>query len=244
MRLEFREYTLHTDSLVSVIIPAFNAARYLPDTLDSVLAQNLPLDVIVVDDGSDDGTRDVLERYAGRIRVTCQERQGAGAARNRGVAIASGEYLAFLDADDLWPAARLGRALAWLHGHEAVDMVFGHAEEFYSPDLTPEEQQRLVKRDGTRPFYSACTMVVRQPSFSRTGGFTASWKAGEFVDWYLRAADQGLRAEMLDDLVLRRRVHRGHLGKRTDAASQDYVRIVRHSLERRRAAARANAAHA
>ncbi len=231
---------MRVDAEVSVIIPAFNAVHYVSDTLDSVLAQDVALEVLVVDDGSDDGTGELLDRYTGRVSVERQARQGAGAARNRGVAIASCEYLAFLDADDLWPANRLARAIARLRAVDTLDMVFGHAEEFYSPDLTQEERSRLGRRDGTHPFYSACTMVVRRASFLRTGGFTPTWKAGEFVDWYLRAVDSGLRAEMLDDVVLKRRVHRGHLGKRTEAASQDYVRIVRHSLERRRAAARAN----
>lgn len=222
---------------VSVVIPTYNTVRFLGAAIESVLAQDVALDLTVVDDGSDDGTESLVQRYAA-CRYIRQARQGAGVARNRGAAESgSAPYLAFLDADDLFTPRRLSAQLAFLDGHPDVDMVFGHAEEFYDDELTPEERERLARRDGTQPFYSACTMVVRHRAFMQTGGFGTDWTAGEFVDWYLRAVDGGLRAEMLPMTVLRRRVHRGHIGKRTDASARDFARIVRHALQRRRAAA-------
>src|SRR2546423_7727277 len=88
---------------VSVVVPAYNYARYLPQAIDSALGQtHPPLEVIVVDDGSTDDTPRVLDAYGDRIRAVRQANQGAGAARNAGIAVARGEYVAFLDSDDLW----------------------------------------------------------------------------------------------------------------------------------------------
>jgi glycosyltransferase involved in cell wall biosynthesis len=89
--------------LVSVVIPAYNAGRYIADTLDAALTQTYSRrEVIVVDDGSTDDTRARLEPYRPRIRYIEQKNAGAGAARNRGIQAATGDYIAFLDADDLW----------------------------------------------------------------------------------------------------------------------------------------------
>ena len=98
---------------VSVVVPAYNYARYLPKAIDSALGQtHPPLEVIVVDDGSTDDTPRVLAAYADRIRVIRQANQGAGAARNAGIAAARGEYVAFLDSDDLWHPRKLELQLA------------------------------------------------------------------------------------------------------------------------------------
>ena len=88
---------------LSIIIPAYNAAKYIRSTIDCALAQSLSEnEVIVVDDGSTDDTIDILESYGDEIRVIRQENRGVSAARNRGIGEARGQWLAFLDADDLW----------------------------------------------------------------------------------------------------------------------------------------------
>src|SRR3954470_1810603 len=111
---------------VSVIIPTYNYARYLPQAIDSALGQtHAPLEVIVVDDGSTDDTPRVLEAYASRIRVIRQANQGAGAARNAGIAAARGEYVAFLDSDDLWRRDKLELQLARFR--EEPDLGLVHA---------------------------------------------------------------------------------------------------------------------
>lgn len=222
--------------LVSVVIPTYDSAHFLADAIDSVFAQDVSLALTVVDDGSMDGTATVVQRYPA-CQYVRQEQLGPAAARNRGAGMSDAPYLAFLDADDLFTPGRLAAQLAFLDVHEEVDMVFGHAEEFHASDLSDLEKSRLVKREGSHPFYSACTMVVRRRAFEAAGAFDSGWKTGEFVDWYLRAVDAGLRPAMLPSVVLRRRVHRGHIDKRTDASARDYARIIRHALQRRRAAA-------
>jgi glycosyltransferase involved in cell wall biosynthesis len=109
---------------VSVIMPAYNHARYLGEAIESVLSQTLtPLEVIVVDDGSTDATSEVLDRYKDRIRIIRQVNQGVSAARNNGAAVAMGEYLAFLDADDLWALEKLERQIECFANKRELGLV-------------------------------------------------------------------------------------------------------------------------
>jgi GT2 family glycosyltransferase len=110
---------------ISVVVPAYNAAATLAATLDSLLAQTEPaVEIIVVDDGSKDDTRGVLARYGGRVKGILQTNSGVSAARNRGVAESSGEWVAFCDADDLWDPDKLRVAAAVLRARPEANMLF------------------------------------------------------------------------------------------------------------------------
>ena len=116
-----------------------------------------------------------------------------------------------------------------------VDAVFGHAREFISPELGAEERAAVRTRE-IRPFRAKSTMLVRRSFVDRVGPFDTALATGEFVDWYTRAEDLGMRAVMLDEVVLRRRIHTGNHGRGPDRRSSDYVRIARRTLQRRREA--------
>lgn len=113
---------------VSVVVPAYNLARYLGRAIDSALAQDWPadaLEVIVVDDGSTDETPQVLAAYGDRIRVIRQDNGGLVRAVDRGLAEVTGDYVALLDADDEWPTDRVTRHVAFLEAHPEVGLVHG-----------------------------------------------------------------------------------------------------------------------
>src|SRR2546426_10667200 len=96
------------ESLISCIVPVFNGERYLHETLNSILAQTYrPLEIIVADDGSTDGTRTIVASYGQQVRYLWQLNAGPAAARNLGLTAAKGEFIAFLDADDLWHPEKL-----------------------------------------------------------------------------------------------------------------------------------------
>src|SRR5262245_52729040 len=98
---------------VSVVVPTYNSARYLGAAVESVLEQSdRDLEVLVIDDGSRDETPDVMARYGPPVRYLRQENQGVSAARNHGLELASGRYVAFLDADDTWLPGKLNKQLA------------------------------------------------------------------------------------------------------------------------------------
>lgn len=132
---------------LSVVVPAYNAARTIAKTLDSILAQTLAaVDVVVVDDGSKDATREVLAAYADRAHVVLQQNSGVSAARNRGVAEAQGDWIAFCDADDLWHRDKLAIVAAAIEAAPDADLVF---HDFWSI-----EEDRIVDARSTHSAYS------------------------------------------------------------------------------------------
>jgi glycosyltransferase involved in cell wall biosynthesis len=227
---------------VSVIVPVRDGERYLPEALESIVEQTLaPAEVIVVDDGSTDGTSGVAARFGPPVRCLRVAPAGVAAAVNRGVGAARGSLIALLDADDIWTRGKLGLQVAALERDRALDVVFGHVEHFVSPELA--EAQRASIRVPPEPLagYSRGTMLARREAMERVGPFDSRWRVGEFVDWWARAVEAGLCAEMLPEVVMRRRLHGGNMGVRKRDDRADFARVVREALDRRRAAPREGA---
>jgi glycosyltransferase involved in cell wall biosynthesis len=222
--------------LVSVMIPVYNGAAYLGEAIESVLAQTYrPLELIVVDDGSDDGSDEVARVYGDDLLYVRQRRGGNGAARNRALEHATADFFAFLDADDRFTPEKLERQMATLQANPELDMVFGHVVEFVSPEL--DEAARSAIRppaEGPRPWASPNLMLIRRASFFRAGLFSATLRVGVTVDWYARAQEQGLRSLALDDVVLERRIHTQNNGLRERDARLQYVQVLKAAIDRRR----------
>ena len=230
---------------VSVVIPVYNCERYLAEAIESVLAQtHANREVIVVNDGSTDGSAQEAKRFGDAVRYVFQRRAGAGAARNLGVQLAEGSFLAFLDADDLWMRDKLRLQLAAFVTDPELDGVFGQTEQFHSLELSAVAKSKTYCPAGLAPGYSQGTMLIKRHSYERVGSFETGWRTGEFLSWYLRATEEGLRTLMLPDLVLRRRLHETNQGIRERGAATDYVRILKASLDRRRDAEKHRAGQA
>src|SRR2546423_7926382 len=115
---------------VSVIIPNYNYARYVGGAIDSVLAQtHSDIEIIVVDDGSTDASKDVLLNYGDSIKTISQQNRGVSAARNNGVAASSGEYVAFLDADDEWLPQKIEKQVAMFRKDPSLGLVHVGVDE-------------------------------------------------------------------------------------------------------------------
>jgi glycosyltransferase involved in cell wall biosynthesis len=190
----------------------------------------------VVDDGSTDRSAQVIKRFGSAVHYVFQPQAGAGAARNRGVELTKGSFLAFHDADDLWTEDKLRLQLAAFAADTGLDVVFGHTEQFHSPELNATVKSETYCPVGLMPGYLPQAMLVKRSAFDRVGRFDTGWRVGEFLSWYLRAKEVGLRTLMLPDLVLRRRLHETNQGIRERGAATDYVRILKASLDRRRVA--------
>jgi glycosyltransferase involved in cell wall biosynthesis len=224
--------------LVSVLVGAYNAERYLGEALRSVLAQSYrPLELIVVDDGSTDRTAEVAQRH-GSVLYAYQENAGNGAARNRAVELASGELFAFLDADDRFVPGKLERQWEALEADPALDLVFGHVREFVSPELTEEQRAAIRPPSPTAPWTAPNLMLIRREAFFRVGAFSEELRVGVTVDWYARALEGGLRSLMLPDVVLERRLHLDNNGLRESDSRSQYLHVLKASLDRRRSAPR------
>lgn len=117
--------------LISCIVPVYNGELYLREAIDSILAQTYrPLEIIVVDDGSTDATPDVVAGYGDRLRYIRQPNAGPGAARNHGLNLAQGEFIAFLDADDLWHPDKLARQMTRFLNRPDLDLCITYAQHF------------------------------------------------------------------------------------------------------------------
>jgi glycosyltransferase involved in cell wall biosynthesis len=224
--------------LISVMIGVFNAAPYLGEAIDSVFAQTYrPLELIVVDDGSDDGSGDVARSYGDSVVYAYQENAGNGAARNHAVRLASGELFAFLDADDRFVPDKLERQWTALLDDPDLDMVFGQVREFVSPELT-EEQRSTIRSPapGPAPWTAPNLMLIKRESFLRVGPFSESVRVGVTVDWYARATEVSLRGLMLPEVVLERRLHLANNGLRERESRAQYLHVLKAALDRRRQA--------
>jgi glycosyltransferase involved in cell wall biosynthesis len=222
--------------LVSVLMPAYNAAAYIAEAIESALHQTWqPVEVIVVNDGSTDETSGAARRFVPPVRLFDKDHAGIGASRNRALEEARGEYFAMLDADDYWPPEKLERQMAVLVSRPDVDFVFGAVSQFVSPEFGSDEAEQRHPSAQYRPGLSSGTCLGRRAAFARVGPFREDLKVGEFVDWWARASELGVRSVVLPEVMLHRRVHRNNTVTRERAAQSDYVRVVHAALARRRA---------
>ncbi len=217
---------------VSVIIPVFNGERFLGQAIESVLAQDHPaLEVLVVDDGSTDASAAIAQRFGGAVRCVREENRGAAAARNAGVELSTGSLLAFLDADDTWLPDKLRLQLERLSLEPDLECVFGLVDHIYERD---ESERLQVRVQPAAAGLIPGAMLIKRDAFLRVGPFSGSTRIGEFIEWYGRAQDCGLRFEVIQHVVLHRRVHADNLSRRLAASRGDYLQILRTSLGRRR----------
>ena len=223
--------------LISVLMGVYNGASYLAEAIESILGQTYrPLELVVVDDGSSDGSGEIARSYGELVHYVGQENAGDGAARNAAVRVARGGLFAFMDADDRSSAERLERQHAALAADPTLDAVFAHTREFLSPGLT-DTQRASLRLPSTEAvaWLSPTSMLIRRDAFARVGPFSETLRLGSTVDWCARAIDLGLRTQMLPDILMERRLHTSNLGLRRSDSRHHYLEVVKTSLERRRA---------
>jgi glycosyltransferase involved in cell wall biosynthesis len=225
---------------ISVVIPAYNSERYVAEAIESALGQSHPpAEIIVIDDGSTDGTAEIVRRFSDRVHYLHQENGGIGNARNRGVQLAQCSFLSFVDSDDAWTKDKLSLQLQLFNSVPELDMVFGHAAQVVTGDAWDNRNANLSRMDLV-PAIIPGGILIKRESFFRVGAFRTDTKVGEFIDWYARAIELGLKSRVTPDLVLWRRLHDSNQGIRERASVSDYARVLKASLDRRRAAQRQN----
>lgn len=223
--------------LISCVVPTFNSARYLGEALDSILAQTYrPIEVIVTDDGSTDGTVDVVDAYSEHIRFVSQPTSGPSATRNLGLCAAKGGFVAFLDADDLWHPEKLERQMRRFEERRDLDVSVTHVRMFWADPLSEE---RAHYQDHSRaqniPGYATTTLLAPRRVFDTVGPFNTEYWFGDATDWFLRAREEGLVMELMPDVLTYHRMHESNLTRRRSRESRDeFLTIVKESLDRRR----------
>jgi len=220
---------------ISVLIPVYNGARYLQECIQSVCDQTLPAAaIIVVDDGSEDDTPRVAEAWGPRVRYERVAHGGLPYARNHGLRFAETDYVAFLDSDDIWSPTKLELQIAALARETEPAMVFGHVQQFISPDLSPEEAAKLWCQTAPLRGLFSSTLLIRKSDCQRAGPFDESLRTGEFIEWCARAKDVGIKSVMIPEVVCRRRLHRSNLGRGGAETHGHYAHMIKKVLDRRR----------
>ena len=192
--------------LVSVIMPIYNEANSLPAAIASLGRQNYPhLEILLIDDGSTDNTRQVVDRLTPRLtnylHYFYQENQGSAVARNRGLSQAKGELIGFLDGDNLWPGMKLKSQVDFLVSNPSVGIVQGYVQCFQNGYAA--NNQGPIERIG-KPFLNSNlgSGLFRKSVFERVGFFNETLNVYEDLDWFLRAQALGLTKKVLTEVML------------------------------------------
>ena len=217
---------------ISAIIPVWNGERYVADAIRSVLDQTRKVDeVIVVDDGSTDGTVEIVQSFPG-VRLIQQGNASPGPARNTGVSASRGDWLAFLDHDDLWVPEKIGVQARMAAQQPGIDAVLGLVRNFVSPELSPEAQSRIECPPNPLQGYTPSALMIRRDSFLRTGGWPNSERQG--VEWFALARESGLKFLEISEVLTKRRLHQTNRTRLRSSYNGDYARIAREMLARKR----------
>lgn len=222
--------------LVSCIVPVYDGERYVAETVESVLAQSHePIEILVVDDGSTDGTVEALTRFGDAIRVIRQENRGPSVARNRGMEESRGAFISFLDADDLWIEEKTELQMARFRDRPTLELCSGHIRSFWIPELDHErEQYASHPYHQERPMLSPCTVLVRRTVFERLGGFDPSLRNGEDTDWFLRMMKAEIDYETVPRLLVHRRQHTTNLTRAVRPSPEAMLVHLKRNLDRER----------
>jgi glycosyltransferase involved in cell wall biosynthesis len=215
--------------LVSVIIPVFNGERFLREAVESVLAQKYsPVEIIIVDDGSTDGTATVARSFPETVRYLHQTNHGPAAARNRGIEQAQGNLIAFADTDDLWPSHKLELQLPYLIRDSKIDIVLGRIQQV----LLSETQAKEI---GDPAFsVNLGSAVIRKSCFERVGLFDETMRYSEDVDWFMRAREGAAAIMTTDAVTLFYRQHEQNMTRGKSTSELNVLKALKKSLDRRR----------
>ena len=200
------------DKSLSVIIPAYQAEKYIAQAVASVRSQNWPgeIEIIVIDDGSADNTAAIAESLG--VRVIRKAQGGAASARNEGLRAAAGEFILLLDADDMFTPGSVEAMYAAMEQNDA-DAVFAMAEDFLSPELSDAQKAELKPRAAAYGGVLPGCSLIRRRVFDTIGLFDDTMKSGETVAWLLKLRDAGIKSVQLPVVTLRRRLHLTNTGR-------------------------------
>ncbi len=216
--------------LVSVVIPNYNYAHYLREAIDSVLAQTYPeIEVIVVDDGSSDTSREVLTGYGDGVKTVFQENQGVSAARNNGVAASSGEFVAFLDADDSWLPSKIERQVERFRSNPALGLIHVAVNEVDADGNSLLERYEglegnvagellMLKRAGILGGGSG--LMVTRKVFDEVCGFDTRLSTSADWDFFYQVSSH-YSVGFLPELLLRYRIHNTNMHANVAAMERD-----------------------
>ena len=220
---------------ISVLIPVYRAGKHVSEAVESVFKQHIRnMELIIVNDGSDDDSiihiKNAIEKAPEGISVSFIDmpHKGQAAARNTALNAARGEWIFYLDADDVLAEDALENLLKGAAEDPEAGIICAKCRDFISPELTPEEAEGLnIEAEPYRRMLSGCTLI-KHDVYDQAGGYDESLKSSETAQWMLKVRDAGVRVHNIEDVTMYRRYHRNNFG-RTGRNTQlkSYMDIIR-----------------
>jgi len=222
------------DASVSVIMPVYNGAEYIAEGVDSIQRQSRsPLEIIIVDDGSTEDTAGIVAGITGPVRYVYQPNSGPASARNRGIGMARGRVIGFLDVDDLWPENHVEILAGDLVSREDVDIVMGRVQ-LLVPSGTKDGKRVFTNFADPAVTLSLGSALFRKSVFDKAGLLDPKLRFSEDADWFLRARECGVSMRVLDEVTLFYRRHGSNSTSNMLGNDLNFVRALKRSLDRRR----------
>lgn len=219
---------------VSVILPIYNAEKYLSEAVESVYGQKIPLhELIIVDDGSTDNGIEKIALFRKNIRYVYQSNRGPAGARNTGLSMATGDLIAFIDADDKWPKGKLKNQLQLLSDFPEVDIVWGRSQYEFENEELAHLYNGTKSTEGTvfNAFLGAA--LFRKRVFERVGLFDSTLRFGEDWDWLNRAEELEVPILKTEECSLIYRVHTHNMTSDKDEVNFHTVKLLKKKLDRK-----------
>lgn len=217
--------------LISVIIPCKNGTNYLKDAIESVQKQNMNTEIIVVDDGSTDATADLAKSLG--ARVFSIPSSGLSAARNVALKNMKGDFVVFLDHDDVIVDGGLKRLYDEFEKDADLQYVQAKLRDFISPELSDEDKKVLSPRSDTYGGLLTGAMLFKKNVIDVVGGFDEKLQTGQGVDFLLRCEKHGLKTVKLDFVSAMRRFHNNNMGRTMQKQEfNDYASILRMRMKK------------
>lgn len=219
---------------ISAIVVARNAEKFLRSALQTIFEQTLPpSEVIVIDGDSEDCTAEIARSFAG-LKYELQEESGLANARNQGIRSSNGEFIAFLDADDLWFPNKLKTQLEHLHWQPDAQACLGSVKLFLEENvlLPPNYDREAFHKEQIG--YTPGAMLARRSIVESVGLFDSELSIASDSDWFARLIDQKVPCAIIPDLVLLKRIHEENISRNTPTYRAETYRVVRRSVKRKK----------
>lgn len=220
--------------LVSIIIPVYNGEKYLAEAIESILSQTYrPFEIIIVDDGSTDGTAKIAADFGNNVCYVYQSNSGPATARNKGLRMSKGNVIAFLDVDDLWPENNLNLLVDEMLRDPVMEVIRGNAQ-LMKYNTETGEFDLVWNPKAAFPYYIGAA-IYRKSAFRKVGLFDTTLKFGEDRDWYNRVNELNLKVKRLEHITLLVRRHGKNMTHGKDLLELNSLKVLKKVIDRKRA---------